>query len=247
MTRAALGLFLVACAGVSAERRPLPDEVRLLRAEALGPPPLVVQVEPAQVRALAIAEPETRAWVAYWSGPACASFARRLDRADGRRAAIEQVLSRHGLPLALTAVPLVESGHLPGAESEAGAVGEWQLLAPTARSLGLRVDPGLDERRDPDRSAEAGAAYLAQLVRRFPDPYLAWTAYNAGPEAVTRALREARTADYWSLARSGRLSPEAANYVPKLLAAAVLLRDRSLLTCRTGSRASRASEGAVQP
>jgi len=221
-----------ACAGPG-QLRPAQDpaeEQRQLRAESRGPPP---GVGPAlDLEGLPgfdipmVVTPEVHAWASYWAGDGCRSFSRRLERAERRRLAVERALSSRGLPRDLAALPLIESGHLPTVESEAGAVGEWQLTAPTAQSLGLRVDPGLDERRDPDRSAEAGATYLATLSRRFPDPYLAWAAYNAGPEAVAKAVREAGgVADYWTLARSGRLSAEAANYVPKILAAAILRRD----------------------
>lgn len=219
----------------------LAEETRLLRAEARGAPPstgplLALEAVSGFDFPMAIT-PEVHAWASYWAGPGCVAFAQRLERGERRRAAVERALRQHGLPLDLAALPLVESGHLPAVESEAGAVGEWQLTAPTARALGLRVDPGLDERRDPDRSAQAGASYLAQLTRRFPDPYLAWTAYNTGPERLSQAVRDAGgRPDFWTLARSGRLSAEAANYVPKILAAALLRRAPGLLTCQVQGR-----------
>lgn len=202
-----------------------------LRREALGPPPGrgpdldLSGLDPAAFDIPVVVEPEVHAWVSYWAGDGCRWFARRLARVPERRQSLERILEAAGLPRDLVALPMIESGLLPDAVSAAGARGEWQLMPATARGLGLRVDADVDERKDPYRSAVAGARYLASLARRFPNLYLAWAAYNAGPETIAQAVRAGGTEDYWALARSGRLSPEAANYVPKVLAAAILAKD----------------------
>lgn len=206
------------------------SEIDALRREALGRPPGagpevdLSMVDREQFDLPVVLSPEVRAWVSYWAGDGCRAFLRRLERAKARRPAIERALAAVGLPLDLAALPLVESGLIPDAVSAAGAVGEWQLMPATARALGLRVDDVVDERLDPDRSAAAGARYLVALTRALPSAYLAWAAYNAGPSAIEVAIRDGDSVDYWTLARSGRLSPEAANYVPKIVAAAILTK-----------------------
>jgi membrane-bound lytic murein transglycosylase D len=59
----------------------------------------------------------------------------------------ERYLLRHGLPLDLKYIPVVESG-FTNATSHAGAAGYWQLMPETARGLGLTVNDAVDERLD---------------------------------------------------------------------------------------------------
>jgi hypothetical protein len=67
------------------------------------------------------------------------------------------------------------------AKSKAGAYGPMQLMAATAKELGV-------DRKDPYENILGGATYLKQQVDTFKDPKLALAAYNAGPGAVKRAL-----------------------------------------------------------
>lgn len=95
--------------------------------------------------------------------------------------AIAESAGRHGVsaPL-LTEMAWQESHFNSRAVSRKGALGVMQLLPETAARLG--VDP-LDVRANID----GGAAYIAQLIRRFNgDLRLALAAYNAGPETVER-------------------------------------------------------------
>lgn len=72
-----------------------------------------------------------------------------------------------------------ESGYLPGAESITGAKGLAQLMRPTAAALGV-IDIF-----DPEQNLNAGARYLAQMLKQFDgDIELALGAYNAGPGTV---------------------------------------------------------------
>jgi hypothetical protein len=49
-----------------------------------------------------------------------------------------------------------------------------------------------------------------------------WAAYNAGPGKINRAIERTGSKDFWVLAKSGTIRDETANYVPKLLAAAII-------------------------
>jgi hypothetical protein len=81
-----------------------------------------------------------------------------------------------------------ESGGLKDpatAKSKAGAYGPMQLMAATAKELGV-------DRTDPYQNILGGAAYLKKQLDTFKDPQLALAAYNAGPGAVRKALSSER-------------------------------------------------------
>ena len=96
------------------------------------------------------------------------------------RAAIRSAASRHGLSEQLVAaVAAQESNFRQDSVSPKGARGIMQLMPQTSRGLG--VDAG-----NLAANVDGGAAYLAQLMRRFDgDVIKVLAAYNAGPEAVT--------------------------------------------------------------
>jgi soluble lytic murein transglycosylase-like protein len=85
-----------------------------------------------------------------------------------------------------------ESGFDPSAEN-AGALGLMQLRPFVAkdyarrRGVGWRGDAML---RDPAQNVALASGYLGELVDRFESLDLALAAYNKGPEAVKRDLRD---------------------------------------------------------
>ncbi|MDE6469361.1 MAG: lytic transglycosylase domain-containing protein, partial [Muribaculaceae bacterium] len=87
-------------------------------------------------------------------------------------------LERHGLPLELKYLPVIESALVPTAVSRAGAGGLWQFMPATAAGLGLEINSLVDQRRDPYLSSEAAARYLKQLFNTYNDWSLAIAAYN---------------------------------------------------------------------
>jgi soluble lytic murein transglycosylase-like protein len=97
------------------------------------------------------------------------------------RERIAHASRRHGVAEALLAAVLkTESNFNPNAVSPRGAQGAMQIMPDTGNALGLR------DAFDPDANLDAGADYLASLLRRFSRPDLALAAYNAGPDAVRR-------------------------------------------------------------
>lgn len=86
----------------------------------------------------------------------------------------------------LAALVWSESAFRPNAVSRAGAAGLSQLMPPTARGLGLRVDGSVDQRFDPEMNLNAGARYLRAQIVRFGSVELGLAAYNAGPGNVIR-------------------------------------------------------------
>lgn len=125
------------------------------------------------------------------------------------------ILREEGVPTALAAVVLIESGGDPAALSPKGARGIWQLMPDTARRYGLLVNASQDERTDVMKSTRAAARYLRDLYRLFNNWPLALAAYNAGEDAVQGALAKAGGAGFAGI--SGRLPLETRNYVPAVL------------------------------
>lgn len=139
---------------------------------------------------------------------------------------IRTALRQRGLPEDLIYLAAIESAFTPAAMSGDSASGMWQFMGPTAQQFGLRIDSWVDERRDPIRATEAALDYLQALHDQFGSWYLAAAAYNAGPGRVAQALLARPVAEvgdetiYWDIVE--HLPPETRDYVPKILAAALL-------------------------
>ncbi len=149
-----------------------------------------------------------------------ASWLRRMGR---YKATFEAVADREGVPRDIIFLAMVESGFEPGAVSHAGAGGVWQFIPGAGRAYGLEVSYWVDNRREPERAAEAAARYLKDLYVRFGSWPLAFAAYNAGYGAVLKSISRYNTNDYWELIRHEAGLPwETTLYVPKILACAVV-------------------------
>lgn len=92
----------------------------------------------------------------------------------------EEALNRHGLPLELRYLPIIESGLNPTIVSRAGAAGLWQFMVATGRMYGLEINSLVDERCDPLKSTEAACRYLKDLYAIYGDWHLVIAAYNCG-------------------------------------------------------------------
>ncbi|NKB89679.1 MAG: LysM peptidoglycan-binding domain-containing protein [Acidobacteria bacterium] len=153
-------------------------------------------------------------------------IAEGLARGQAYLPLIREVFTAEGVPLELAFIPLIESLYKPYVRSRASAVGLWQLMAPTARLYGLRVDWYVDERRDPVKSTKAIARFILDYYREFDDWHLAIAAYNGGKGRVGRALQRTGTEDFWTLSEVPRSLPrETREFVPKILAAILMGTD----------------------
>ena len=134
-------------------------------------------------------------------------------RAESYVPQLKPLFAAAGVPSALVWLAEVESSFAPNARSPVGAVGMFQLMPATARSLGLALSPN-DERLDPRKSAAAAAKYLKYLHGRFGDWRLALASYNAGETRVKSLLDRAPARTYAAIAQ--RLPAETQMYVPKI-------------------------------
>jgi len=145
-----------------------------------------------------------------------------LSRLPFYKESIIEILTENGLPEELIYVSMVESGFNPKAYSTAHASGLWQFVSGTAKMYGLSRTWWIDERRDPRKATQAAADYFKDLYIEFDDWYLAMAAYNSGEGRINRAIRLHQTRDFWQL---NSLPRETRNYVPTVLAAAIITRD----------------------
>jgi membrane-bound lytic murein transglycosylase D len=130
---------------------------------------------------------------------------------------IEEALARHGIPLEMKYLAIVESALNPTAISSAGAGGLWQFMVGTGKQYNLNVTSYQDERFDAYKSTEAACKYLKFLYNTFGDWQLALAAYNSGPGNVNKAIRRSGGAkDFWSI--KPYLPKETQGYVPAFIA-----------------------------
>jgi membrane-bound lytic murein transglycosylase D len=137
---------------------------------------------------------------------------------------VQQIRNQH-LPTEIALLPMIESGFNLTARSPAGAVGLWQLMPGTAARFNVQHDETwFSGRQSLAQSTDAALSYLTFLVNRFDGNWLlAIAAYNSGEGTVSRAIRQnlsrGLSTDFWSL----RLPKETQDYVPKLLALAIIV------------------------
>jgi membrane-bound lytic murein transglycosylase D len=183
-----------------------------------------------------VEEHAARTRVAYfadiYAGRQRETFQRALSRQTRFAPVISDRLRAAGLPQDLTYLALIESYYDPHAYSKAAAVGMWQFMTRTARGVGLRVDWWVDERRDPVRATEGAVKLLGSLHDSFGSLFLAAAAYNGGSGRVSRGLTQfARRIEdaegedkFFALADTRSLRPETRDYVPKMIAAALVAK-----------------------
>ncbi|RDU64869.1 lytic transglycosylase [Helicobacter sp. MIT 14-3879] len=121
---------------------------------------------------------------------------------------LKQMLNDAEVPQEFLYLAMAESRFSTRAYSVKKAVGIWQIMPATAKSLGLRIDDFIDERRDPIKSTQAAIKYLKQLKSITGKWYLAAMAYNCGIGRLQRAIKEAGSDDISVLMNSSK------NYIP---------------------------------
>ncbi len=121
-------------------------------------------------------------------------FKEGLVRSGAYRKYIEDIARAKGVPVALAALPHVESSFHPGALSSVAATGMWQFMRESAKPY-MRVDALVDERLDPYKASDAALEVLKDNYEMLGTWPLALTAYNHGANGVARAVRDTGTRD----------------------------------------------------
>jgi membrane-bound lytic murein transglycosylase D len=152
-------------------------------------------------------------------------FVTYLARSERYIRMMKRLLKEYGLPGDLVYMALIESGFDPYAYSRSKASGPWQFISQTGKRYGLKVNWWVDERRDPEKSTIAAAKYLKDLYEMFESWPLVAAGYNAGEYKIVRAVKRFRTVDFWMLTKHRYLKRETMNYVPQMIAAALIAKD----------------------
>ncbi len=161
-------------------------------------------------------------WMNYFLSRGKEHFTRYTERAGRYAPVLGKILEDHGLPRDLIFLAMAESGFHNNAKSWAKAVGPWQFMPFTGKKFGLDINWYLDERRDPIKATIAASKYLGFLYNKFGSWELAASAYNAGEGKIGRAIRRYRTKNFWKITRGRYLRAETKNYVPKIMALAII-------------------------
>lgn len=175
---------------------------------------------------------EVERFVEFWTTEKRGFTERALKRGQPHLEMIRAELQAAQLPEVFCYLPFIESGYQATITSSAEARGLWQFMPSTGRDHGLRIDDTVDERIDPRRSTQAACSYLNSLLNMFgPNAFLcAVAAYNKGENGMARCLKKSgnwrSTWKFWDVvaAGDGCLKQETIDYVPRFLAAAVVLR-----------------------
>jgi membrane-bound lytic murein transglycosylase D len=149
---------------------------------------------------------------------------RGLEREGRYGAMIRRVLREEGVPQDLIYLAQAESAFQPEAVSRAGARGIWQFMPYRGEEYDLERTNWVDERSDPEKATRAAARHLRDLYGMFGDWYLVMAAYNSGPLNVARAIERTGYADFWELQKRNALPGETKNYVPIILALALVAK-----------------------
>jgi membrane-bound lytic murein transglycosylase D len=128
-------------------------------------------------------------------------------------ARLKPIFVAEGTPAELVWLAEVESGFDTRARSPLGAVGLFQLMPETAKSLGLALAPW-DQRLLPEKNAQAAARYLKHLYETFGEWRLAVAAYNGGEGLVGRLLVKHAAHNYDEIVAD--LPAETQMYVPRV-------------------------------
>jgi peptidoglycan lytic transglycosylase D len=165
-------------------------------------------------------------FIDYFQHSGRSSFSKWLSRSERYIPLMKEILRKEGMPEDLVYLAMIESGFTPHAVSVANAVGPWQFISGTGKRYDLKINDWIDERRDPIKSTVAAALYLKELYGLFNnDWYLAAAGYNAGENKILRAISMYDTRDFWEISKGSYLKRETKDYVPKLLAAAIIAKE----------------------
>ncbi|MEM9919465.1 MAG: lytic transglycosylase domain-containing protein [Bacteroidota bacterium] len=128
----------------------------------------------------------------------------------------DHYIRKYDIPTEMKFLSVIESHLDPRARSPKGAGGLWQFMPKTGRLFGLQINNYVDERFDVHKASDAAARYLSELFDRYQDWTLAIAAYNCGPGNVNKAIRKAKSKNFWRIKK--HLPKETQGYVQKFIA-----------------------------
>ena len=127
---------------------------------------------------------------------------------------IEPILKQNNIPNDFKYVALIESG-LTNATSNAGAVGFWQFMEPTAKQFGLEINEEIDERYNVEKSTVAACKFFNDAYQIYHNWTMVAAAYNMGSNGLNKQIDIQKVSNYYDLL----LNTETSRYVFRILAA----------------------------
>lgn len=124
----------------------------------------------------------------------------------------EKVFKEENVPDDLKFLSVAESA-LYMSRSPKNALGLWQFIPETGRSMGLIVDDYADERCHPEKSTRAAVKYLKSGYSKFKSWTLAAAGYNMGHGGVSENLRFQDANDFFELF----LNEETSRYILRIV------------------------------
>jgi len=125
----------------------------------------------------------------------------------------EKLFKEAGLPEDLKYLSVAESA-LYQSRSVKSALGLWQFMEGTGRSMGLQIDKFVDERCHPVKSTKAAIAYLKNGYKSHRSWISTLAGYNMGNFGVSESMKYQNALDYFSL----YLNEETSRFVFRILA-----------------------------
>lgn len=120
----------------------------------------------------------------------------------------EKIIKQHNMPLDIKYLSVAESA-LYQARSSVGAIGLWQFMPETAKSMGLQVDEYVDERRNPEKSTIAAMKYLQQGYSKHKSWILTAAGYNMGHTGLVNNINFQNVENFFDL----YLNEETSRYI----------------------------------
>ena len=180
------------------------------------------QIDPSDFDIPLVVNDRVQDWMVYFLTRGRKHFTKWLGRKQRYETLIVGTLAERDMPRDLIYQSMIESGFSPYAYSWAKAAGIWQFIPSTGRRFGMSIDWWVDQRRDPYVATVGALDYLEYLYGLFGDWHLASAAYNAGEGKIGRAIQRYETRDFWEICQGDYLKQETKDYVPKVIAAAIL-------------------------
>lgn len=160
---------------------------------------------------------EKELWInAYWY-----SNTAQLIRRSGRWfPLIDSLLNLENVPNDFRYLVAIESG-FENVTSNKGAVGFWQLMEPTARELGLRINAEMDERLHPEKSTIAACRYLKKAHNQLGNWVSVAASYNMGVQGIKNVMAVQFTDNYYDV----MINAETGRYLFRALACKMILEN----------------------
>ncbi len=117
-------------------------------------------------------------------------FQAMVDKANIHFQIVEEVFRQENFPDDIKYLLIQETGFNADAVSSSNAVGYWQFKEGTAKEVGLKVDGGIDERKNLVAASRGAAHYMSKTNTKVNNWIYALLSYNVGPGGVMSHIKE---------------------------------------------------------